>query len=131
MPKWRKTRELAVPSIVRHNPYERVLAYGRRIHKEVAGEDSDVRLTEAQRYAGVVKVLGCDPAIVAARIIDLCLMKNSKWSTDPYTLFKMTEALHHMITASPDIKRAKAGAEDNQFELDFQWQADGNAGMVQ
>jgi hypothetical protein len=53
--------------------------------------------------------------------------KRSKWSVDTYTLHRMIVDLHHMVSASPDYRTRKRDAEENQFELDFQWHVEGDA----
>jgi hypothetical protein len=108
--------------IRKYDPEERTLRFCRRVHAIVAGGDNDERLTEAQRYAGVLKVLKCDPAILMAKVIDLCLDKRSKWNVDTYTLHRMILDLHHCITPSPDVRARRPNADENQFELDFAWQ---------
>ena len=123
-------------AIRKYNPEDRILSYCRRVHNRAAGnENDDIRLNDVQRYAGVVAILKCDPAIMVAKIIQLCMDERSKWNVDVYTLHRMTVDLHHMITATPDQKSRKPGSEDNQFELDFQWNvgSDGErvAGLVQ
>jgi hypothetical protein len=113
-------------AIRKYNPEERIITYCRRVHAEVAGNDNDTRLSEAQRYAGVIAVLKCDPAILCARVIDLCMDRRSKWEVPVGQLHRMIVDLHNMISASPDYRTRKPDASDNQFELDFAWQVVGD-----
>jgi hypothetical protein len=105
-----------------YSPEKRILNYCKRIQAKIAGsDDDDIRLTEAQRYKAVVMVLKCDPAIIMAKIIQLCLDERSKFHVEPYVLHRMTLDLHNAITPSPDIRSRKRGDDENQFELDFEW----------
>lgn len=110
--------------IRKYNPSDRILSYCKRVHREVAGVEEDTRLTDAQRYAGVVKILRCDPALLVARQIELLMNGQSKWSErfniDPMQIHKMLVDLHNMITPGPD-PRGRRSADDAQFELDFAW----------
>ena len=109
----------------KYQPEARILAFCRRVHVSVADSEDDLRLSEAQRYAGMLKVLKCDPAILLAKIIDMCMKGQSKWHVELPVLHKMIVDLHHMVSPSPDFRSRKLDAQDNQFELDFQWSGEG------
>lgn len=101
------------------------MAFCRRVHGKVADNENDLRLSEAQRYAGMLEVLKCDPAILLAKIIDMCIKGQSKWNVELPVLHRMIVDLHHMVSPSPDYRSRKLDAQDNQFELDFQWSGEG------
>jgi hypothetical protein len=108
-----------------HHPEARIMAFCRRVHGRVADNENDLRLSEAQRYAGMLQVLKCDPAILLAKIIDMCIKGQSKWHVELPVLHRMIVDLHHMVSPSPDYRSRKLDAQDNQFELDFQWSGEG------
>lgn len=117
--------------VSKYDPQRAILTYCGRIHRQVAANDDDGRLTEAQRYAGVVAILKCDPAILVARHINLLMDHKSKlrsrWKVDPWTLHRMIVDLHNMVSASPDYRTRRRDPEDNQFELDFAWHVEGDS----
>jgi hypothetical protein len=115
----------------KYDPERQILTYCQRIHRQAAANDDDSRLTEAQRYAAVVAVLKCDPAILVARQINLLMDHKSKlrsrWKVDPYTLHKMIVDLHNLVSPSPDYRTRRRDPQDNQFELDFAWHVEGDS----
>ncbi len=116
-------------SVTKTDASTRTLKYCARIHREIATVEGDGRLTEAQRYEGVRMILGSDPALVAAKHIQLLMDPRSKlrdrYKVSAIELHRMIVDLHYMVTATPDYRSKRAEVSDSQFELDFAWHVEG------
>src|SRR4030095_9499871 len=112
--------------VQQYRPELRFLSFCRKIQIAIAGEEAseDRRMTEAQRHAAVLKVLGCEPVIMDAKLIHLTMDKRS----DFYRAVPMPLVhgwlmdLHDRINPAPDRSSRKRDDNDNQFELNFEWQ---------
>lgn len=113
--------------IKEYHPEWAMLRKVRRIQDLIADNENDIRLTEAQRHQGVKAILGCDPLLVAAKIIQMCFDRRSKWHVEPEALHRMTLSLHDRLYPTPDWRTRKREADENQFELDFQWHVEGDS----
>lgn len=122
-------------TIRKYDPEERVMRFCRRVQAQVlAFEDDgsgDRRMTDAQKREAVYAVLKCEPIIIDARLLELCLDRRSKWfgRASPWELHRMAQDLHYAIYPNPDIKARKRDEAENQFELNFEWNVDGVAAL--
>ena len=81
-------------------------------------------MSEAQRHAAVIKVLGCEPLIMDAKLAHLVMDKRSMfYGTVPLPMVhKWLCDIHDRINPAPDRMARKRDDSENQFELDFEWQ---------
>lgn len=93
----------------------------KHIQEMLEQASDDRRLTEAQRYSGLLEVFGCDPLILAAKRLQRAMAPQSKVVLSEETIQKLLIAIHDRVVPMPDQKRAKAAAGDEQFELTFAW----------
>ena len=123
-------------TIRKYAPEERVLRFCRSVQTQILplvedGSD-DRRMTDAQKRDAVYAVLQCEPIIIDAKILELCLDRRSKWfgRASPMELHRMAQDLHYAIYPNPDIKARKRAEGENQFELNFEWSVDGDGQAV-
>jgi hypothetical protein len=112
--------------VQKYRPELRFLSFCRKIQIAIAGEEAseDRRMTEAQRHAAVLKVLGCEPVIMDAKLIHLTMDKRSDfYRAVPLPLVhRWLMDLHDRINPAPDRNTRKRDDGENQFELNFEWQ---------
>jgi len=112
------------------------LRFCRKVQAEVLPPDpgeTDRRMSDADKRNAIFAVLGCEPIIIDAKLLELCLDRRSKWYglATPMELHRMAQDLHYAIYPSPDVKARKREAAENQFELNFEWSVDGVAQMAE
>lgn len=110
----------------RYRPELRFLSFCRKIQQEIYGREAsdDSRMTEAQRHAAVIRVLGCEPLIMDAKLIHLTMDKRSDfYRAVPLPLVhRWLMDLNDRINPAPDRNTRRRGDDENQFELNFEWQ---------
>jgi hypothetical protein len=112
--------------VAKYRPELRFLSFCRKIQIAIAGDlaSEDQRMTEAQRHAAVIKVLGCEPVIMDAKLIHLTMDKRSDfYRAVPLPLVhRWLMDLHDRINPAPDRAARRRDDSENQFELNFEWQ---------
>jgi uncharacterized membrane protein len=88
-----------------------------------AGE-VDNRLTPGQMHMAVVCALhGREPLVIAAELVGLSLEPNSKVAMSEPETAKIAMAIHDRLYEAEERQKRRAGADADQFSLEFSWAA--------
>src|SRR4029079_11275927 len=107
-----------------HDPIKYLGRQARQIQTLLEQATEDRRLTDAQRYIGLVEVFGCDPLILAAKSLQRAMDHRSKITMPEETIQKLLIMMHDRVVPMPDQKARKRSEDENQFELNSAWSVD-------
>lgn len=107
-----------------HDPNRHLGRQARQIQSLLEQATEDRRLTDAQRYIGLVEVFGCDPLILAGKRLQRAMDHRSKITTPKEAIQKLLIMMHDRVVPMPDHKARKRSEDDSQFELKFSWSLD-------
>lgn len=106
---------------MKHDPNKYLNRQARQIQELLEQATDDRRLSDAQRYIGLVEVFGCDPLILAAKRLQRAMDHRSKIVLPEEVIIRLLVMMHDRVIPMPDSKTRKRSAEEDQFELTFDW----------
>ncbi len=112
-----------------YDPQRSILRQAKHIQELLEQATEDRRLTDAQRYSGMLEVFGCDPLILAAKRLSRAMHPLSKIELSEEAIQKFLIALHDRVVPMPDQRQAKKNSDDHQFVLEFSWATSTEAGQ--
>jgi hypothetical protein len=88
-----------------------------------SSEEVDDRLTPGQMHAATVEALGSEPIVFVCNLLALALDARSKITMQPAEAARIGLMVMDRLYGPPDTKTRKKSSSENQFELEFAWQA--------
>ena len=108
----------------KYHPEIRYSLQAKQIQELLEQATEDRRLSDAQRYLGLVDIFGCDPLLLAAQRLKRAMDHRSKITLPEDVILKFLVMFHDRCIPMPDQKARKRGAGEDQFELNFEWQSE-------